>query len=229
MGQGFFSFGIRHGDGDDRVLCIHQRRLIAPDDGLAVAVRARAHAGIGAHHSVPLHEHAAGRRQAERRIHRRAGCIRQAQGEHQPGQGAVPRGIAAHGIHAERAAILKQAGKLKERLLLAHIAEQTGHIVGQNRAVAAVLKEIAHLHIAPRFSLLLGKETALNDQVLQLVKERAVAVFQRHQIIDAQKRIAFRRKGAYGRQEKDQTKRAKPYRAFHACSSFAQTAKPVTW
>ena len=89
------------------------------------------------------------------RVHRRAVCVRHGGREHQAGERAVPRCVAPHGHHVQPAA-LKRSGQVQQRVLLARIAERTGQIAHQNRAVAAVLKKIAQLRVVPCRPILLG-------------------------------------------------------------------------
>ena len=60
----------------------------------------------------------------------------------------------------------------------------------------------------PRGTLILGKQTALDSQIAELLKKNLIAFLQREQVIDAQQRTAFLRMRRQSKQRQDEQKNA---------------------
>ena len=60
----------------------------------------------------------------------------------------------------------------------------------------------------PRGTLILGKQTALDSQITELLKKNLIAFLQREQVIDAQQRTAFLRMRRQSKQRQDEQKNA---------------------
>lgn len=60
----------------------------------------------------------------------------------------------------------------------------------------------------PRGTLILGKQTALDSQITELLKKNLIAFLQREQVIDAQQRTPFLRMRRQSKQRQDEQKNA---------------------